>query len=666
MYGTAIRWFVAIVLIGLGIAALVFSLRRPVAIPSIPQSVRLASTAYVDVTQSPLIIDGVSVLPGDLVLLLHQDAANGVYVYAADGTLEQKFGVSQLENATLVVREGDQWAKTVFIAQTDAATKQVTMVNEGRLNSAITTITNADDENGGLKLMTSDSTETAVELKSLKAGLGVVLTDADSYLEVGTSGKSYIQEIARESLTAGQLVGICALRGGVSLAFRSAVSKPHGITLSEQPFLSTRFVCGIGGNKLAYLINGEGALSTQVAEINPLTLAVTVSNHVTTLADYVAHAICKLDDNKFAMMYTRFIPFDTNVYYRIVTLSNGVLSMGSQQNLELDILENDRQVAACYISPNVGVSFHKSNRADADSRIFAFQVASETTLNFTRTSLGASGVGTYETDGLVVRLGATKGVLVSKTTTTSLNVRVFTLAGVTVTLGVDTAVTVPTMFSTTAAYPGTTYIGGTQDEGQFYAVSPADDVFVVMLQGSPSLQRHLIAFTVSGTTVTAGSVLTISGVTENAGGLAVVDATILYVFAAVAADKTYIYKINRSGATLSMSGVIAGPFNTDIKTFLTLDSGDIVGHSLTTTQLSVWMEGMSPSFVGAVQEDVAAGDTANILVSGVDTHQTGLQPGAKYRVLDGSLSLISEAVNDEDVVKDDAVTVLSSTSILVG
>lgn len=190
-----------------------------------------------------------------------------------------------------------------------------------------------------------------------------------------------------------------------------------------------------------------------------------------------------------------------------------------------------------------------------------------------------------------------------------------------------------------------------------HIVSTADDTFWVKSNSA------LIYCTVSSTTVTKEDEVS-RGAGCTAGGL-VKHGTTLYDVRPNATDsKTNgLWTLTQSGGTISATQVSQMSSSTPEARLIASDGTTVIAID---ESQNLWLSKMAGNFIGFLDQAVVAGDTARVLISGIDSNQSGLLAGGYYLVDDGALTAISptETVDTLDDVVN-VVKAISTTQVLI-
>ncbi len=517
------------------------------------------------------------------------------------------------------------------------------------------------------KILIGDGTNMVLSTPTYPTTAGtsgnILTSDGTNWTSAAPTGGSSISTTltASENLTIGQPVGTDNFTAGnISRANRTVSSVAHGVTTPVFSGNNNQLYCAIGGNKFVYLNYTSATSDTlfaQVGSIDTTTMTMTLGTALAVATAFTPSgsnlantAICKLDTDKFVVMYL-LDASTTVIKYRVGTVSGTTITFGTEATFATagSTVVTSSSWGADFISTDKGIMYFKA-ATTTNSKMFAF-TASGTVLT----------IGTGVTPGtqsqlnlasFIKKIGTDKYVLVTPDTGTSIYAQVCTLSGTTITAGTEAQI------STVVSSGGV---------GVLQVVSPATDVFVLRIRGSSSNIALVVACTVSGTTITAGTGVSSTSVANFAlsGGIYALNSSTLYVSGGTSVSNA-IQKFTLSGNTLTLTGVVAQTFTSvGFNGIIAMDNGYMVTADLTSTTLDAWIQGMSNNFIGIVQSSPSQTQTASVVVAGVDANQSGLFPGGSYLVSNGTLTFISSlttvnTLNDLDIVK-----AISTTQIIV-
>lgn len=495
---------------------------------------------------------------------------------------------------------------------------------------------------------------------------GTPANDAGRVPQLETTGKLHpffvgenIQRsfTAKENITAGEPVGISNLvPNNVAKAFTSTYSVAHGVSSPQgvgNAYGSAPIP--VGGDKFVWFTHttaGSDTLFVSCASINTATKVVTCGTAVTVATAFTpvttqlpTVALCKLGTDKFIIFYL-LDSSAVNIKYRVGTISGTTITLGTEATFvtSASTVATSTSFGADFISADKGCFFHK-NATVADSRVYAFTVSGTT-------ATAGTGVNPTYNENLQSRIktiGTDKFVLVTVSTAGSdLNGQVFTCSGGT-TLTAGTAQQLSGVGANVVAV------------GRLTVISPATDVFFCEFTQSGSTSG-ICSATVSTRTITSVTAdLTVGGISGS--GMHYASATQLYLWDFV---NFKIMGATISGSTLSYnSNSLAGVMPSAMLDFFTTDNGYPIAWQIDATNLIVWIFGMSNNILGIAQSAVSAGESVNVIISGVDTNQTGLQAGAYYTVASGGTLTFATSQASTSTAQLGVWKAISTTEILV-
>lgn len=451
---------------------------------------------------------------------------------------------------------------------------------------------------------------------------------------------------AAEDLTIGRPVGVSnGYDGYVARAYRRNQTVSLGITGQSNFTAKQDTFCPIGGNKFAFLdtVSADDSLYVTISSVDQDTKTLTRGTPLAATADITyngneaTYAICKLDTDKFIVFYVEDAS-TLQLKYRVGTVSGTTITYGVAANV--DVASSAITYVTCdQIGTDKGVVFIGKTTV-TDSRLIVFTVSGTTTAIGVEKSIGTTIDNAVEFS-MVKKVATDKFILVCSSNSTSPNYcQVGTISGTTITLGTETV-----WSDTDSIY-----------NYQVVVSVPEDNHVVILAYSTVGL---LVAGTISGTTPTFGT--TVTGVGNERGMIATSPTEIL----TANSSNSTLYQYSLSGTGISLVGTYILPLGLNTTRLLLLDSGYWMVVYVSGTDFYTFIKGMSNSFIGVAQATVNAGETVSVLISGVDTHQTGLSPGAFYLASDGLFSLSSSiaATTTRDTLN--VVKALSTTEVLI-
>lgn len=512
---------------------------------------------------------------------------------------------------------------------------------------------------GTVTPLASQTVPGKVELATDQQALDRDDTDGPNPLVVQPSQIDYANEAiftAAQDLTAGDVVGASNLvSNNIALAARDGndVAANHGIT-NNQLASSLNHYAPIGGDKYVYLnynTTSSDSLFAQVVQIDRDAMDISVGTAATVATAFTpggtglpVACVCKLDTDKFIVFYL-LDSSTTDIKYRVGTVSGTTITFGTEATFvtAASTVATSNSFCADFLETDKGVFVFKAATTTSSSAV-AFTVSGTVATAGTPVGLGANSQANG--NSTVKRIATDKFVLV---TGSNEYLQVGSISGTTIAMGTEV---------------GVAGIAGNEVQG---LISPADDVFVAVFEEDNN-SSWLVAATVSGTTITAGTPLEIPGpgFSGRADGIVAIDAnTYIVPFG----TSSIVNQVTRSGTALTDAGVVINPkpINGVIAVF-EMDNGYyIFTDFIEDTEVTAWIEGMSNNFIGVIQNTVSRGDTdARVKFSGVDSNQSGLAPGNIYQVNAGALSLADiESTANDTLSEQLTVTSISDTEILI-
>ena len=490
-------------------------------------------------------------------------------------------------------------------------------------------------------LVIEDSSASYAKKKVLASAFGV-----------GQPGQFLKNFTSRTVLTLGQPVGISNLIDSyVSPSALSSASVAHGVTTPTGSSFLSRARCSIGGDKFVHLIQtsaGSDTLFAQVVSVNTTTNAFTAGTAATVATAFAPNtssskiynvSVCKLDTDKFIVFYV-LDSATTFVKYRVGTVSGTTITFGTEADFYTigSTMVTSNAICSHQISTDKGVVVMKA-ATSSNSRVVAFTTSGTVATIGTGVALGANNQANNDACG-IRKIGTDKFAVVSASGT-SFYSQVGTISGTTITLGSEV----------------TTTIGTLNSNADLTIISPATDVYIVLTGVSGGSSANLLAFSVSGTVPTAGSLLTVTGTTIGNNCILIEkDTTTSYLFNIQGKE---IYTITRSGTTLTSSLSISKfTSNTTTQFAVYMDNGYPVTCNVDSTDLSGWIYGMSNNFIGFAQSSVSAGQQVAVSYTGIDTNQSGLIAGSAYDPSGGVLTVTANSFTSNTIKAISATEVI--------
>lgn len=469
----------------------------------------------------------------------------------------------------------------------------------------------------------------------------------DTEINSGSSGTT-IRVTAAEDLTIGQPVGASnLLNNSVSKAGIQGYSDTVGFAV----ILDGERTIQIATDKVAvvYQETATSNLNVNVSSVdrtdfqNAFAFGATglVTNDIFSFsADLFPYDICQLDTDKFAVIYVEAAD-DTKLRYRIATVVGTVITYGVAADL-VTAPDSIRNVSCTFISTDKAiVSYAVNNAGTFESYTIAFTAAGTIATPGAAVQIISGGdelgcriVGKVATDKFAV--------LIENISSGGGDCVVGTLAGTVITLGAVVQITV----------------NYNRDASVDDMTSPADNVVVFSYE--PNV---LIAGTIVGTVPTFGASVALLG--GNPTGIIATSATEILIFGGA---QEFISKSTLAGNVLSASQIVANEidqtFISNRRPFINMGTYFlIIGFS--GTSLNYFIQGMANGFIGIVQSNVSMGGIVSVLINGVDSHQTGLQPGAYYLISSAGLTFIANNITINSINDIQYVKAISPTSIVI-
>ncbi len=466
---------------------------------------------------------------------------------------------------------------------------------------------------------------------------------------------------AAQDLTAGMAVGITNLLDNqLASALATIKSAAHGITSPQLSGNQTTFA-PIGGDKYVYLQDTTATSDTlfaQIVSINRATQAITLGTVATVGTAITPNSgknmtVCKLDTDKFIIFYLADAS-TTAIQYRVGTVSGTTITFGTAATFvtAASTLATGEGIQSDFLSTDKGImSF--GTASGANGRAVCFTTSGTVATAGTAVDPG----GNFTTVGnplFIKKIGTDKFVLVCNQTN-ELHAIVGTVSGTTITFGTQV---------------GSGVLTSAVRLNALQVVSPATDVFVVCWPNSTTAE-NITACTVSGTTVTMGTTLVMSAsITASAAvGIYAQSSSVLYVFYN-GASNTRATKLTLSGTTLTSIGTVL--YDTNILTaagVITMDNGYfVVADNTGATNHTLFYQGMAYNFLGFVQSVYSRGQTvsgSDVIISGVESNQSGLVAGAFYQVSNGILTIVDPAASATTPVAQSIVKAISPTQVII-
>jgi hypothetical protein len=444
---------------------------------------------------------------------------------------------------------------------------------------------------------------------------------------------------ASEDITTGMLLGSSGFKNDyVGRARRIDTIASHGISSpvnDGQP----RFFCPIGGKKFVHLnynTASSDSLFVQVGEINDsnvlsLGTVVTVATAITPVAGGKNMTVAKLDTDKFIVLYVKDSS-TTQLFYRIGTVSGTTITLGTEAVLTTagSTIATSEAIEADFIDIDKVAIVYKCATA-SNSRVLVATASGTVATAGTPVSLGAT-INTNQVS--IIKKIATNKFVIACVITDSAYAQVGTISGSTITLGSEQQI-----LATTSVI----------EQGVFSLNSHTTDGFVLCCRRGAG-EANLLACTVSGTTITAGTPQILG--THSSATCRIFPITPTFILVSNmtnTANQRQMKGYTLSGTVFTAiggSGFLNKTSQFRMSGQVLLDSGDWLGLLVDATNVSAWVYGMSNNFIGVAQNTAPKGSPVTVLISGVDENQSNLITGNYYQVTDAGLV----AIGDDETV----------------
>lgn len=504
--------------------------------------------------------------------------------------------------------------------------------------------------NGGLNVALSDPNADRILFWDDSAGQYAYLTAGSGLVIAGTtisaSGTVLNTTLtANEDLTAGQTVGISNFVTGDKIARAGRFNQ--AITMGITDDITLRYpnlMCPIGGDKFAFLSmqNSDDGLYVTVGDVDTDTLTTTLGTAVAVTNDIFsdgnAFCICKLDTDKFIVLY-REDASTTIIKYRIGTVSGTTITLGAAATFTTGASQVD-SIASTYLSTDKAVMFYGC-ATPTDSAV----------ITFTTTGTATNVVGTPASVGTTLDNNLSK-ISIKKTDTDT-----FILASASGYAQVGTCI--GTTNSTIGSEVQFSATASSVSFGIYISVLTSSLV-VISYETSSSIPEY-IAGTIAGTTPTFGTPFTGGQYDLPIYG----DSTTSFLTQQMTGSGQ-VRRYTISGTTITLDKIVILGMNNDLN-FIAMDNSYyvLVGAGGSTT-FAINVQGMSNSFLGIAQATVAKGATVSVLYSGEDANQTGLVAGGVYEPNGtGGLTLLSSSSTTFTSGKSPQIKAINSTTVII-
>jgi len=441
-----------------------------------------------------------------------------------------------------------------------------------------------------------------------------------------TNGNTIIQAIASENLTIGTPVGISnTLDNYIAKAVTSSYIKTS-IGFATNGYIRA---AEISTDKIAvfYMENTSNDLYLVITTVNTSDFgnAFTFGTPVLISSDYFSSDpelfdLHKLSTDKLALFYvTASNP--NKISYVVMNVAGLIPTLGAVNFLATATTGNISQLKSCQMTTDKGVLGWTTTILSAEIIAYTFTgtvanpgVQTNLSVNF------SSGFGI----GKVMTAGNDKFITTAFNSSSDRYVQIGTLTGTTISLGL--AVSCDNS-CTSGFIPVIT--------------SPNTDVIVMGYRASSGgSATNIIAATISGTTPNFGPIIP-GGSVEL--GFYVNSPTEIYVHNAGNQIAKLTLLGNTITKTISAIGVGVNYSLGDGKGMINMN-GYFICMNINDDNLQYFIQGMATQFIGIVQSTVAKGSTADVIVSGIDSNQSGLNAGSLYSVAAGILNMSSTGI----------------------
>lgn len=349
--------------------------------------------------------------------------------------------------------------------------------------------------------------------------------------------------------------------------------------------------------------------------------------------------IVTLDTDKFAVTAFTSVTNPYTIEVVVCTVSGTTITVGNSDSFSEPSTDNANNVMCVQLATDRFAMVVGGTQAGSHCDLFEVTVSGNTPTIGTQEILDNS---TQRISGIEV-IDTDKVAVVNDT-----NIWIATVSGGTWTVG--SPVTMSTSTGTVV--------------GRFGIKSAATDtVYVATLTSNVTIEY----FTVSGTVPT--SVDTLNSLSTSSTSMTLVsDQTDVFLISqTVTAGENGASKLSILGGTT----IVSSPFipfdisdNPSTNTMFAnqvLEGSDYFGicqsNNNATGNLLEFIyhvQGMTPYFIGIAQATTARGASVNVLITGVDSNQTGLTPGALYNAFEGGI--VNTATQTFDTLKAQSAT----------
>jgi hypothetical protein len=329
-------------------------------------------------------------------------------------------------------------------------------------------------------------------------------------------------------------------------------------------------------------------------------------------AFYAAPTLVKLNTDKFAyLLFNDTVNYDMEVV--VCTVSGTTITVGGSDNVTSG--DNAAYISAVQLATDRFAMILSTSGTGGVADLYEVSVSGTTPTIGTLQNITGS-----NTIALIEKIATDKIAILYEGF-----VKICTVSGGVWTLG--TSLATPVTFSDSAQRLG--------------LISITDNEFYVAGANSGTGLVYAYKYTVSGTTPT----LAASGSFTGAGLDTIVlltDNTDIFLFTQLTAQKG-VQKLTVDGATIEFSRIITVDLSQDLTSTISILQNTVIKGAdyygiwqydgtgtLDQINYNYHIQGMNDYFIGFVQAVTSRGAQVSILISGVDTHQSGLTQGTIY------------------------------------
>jgi len=328
--------------------------------------------------------------------------------------------------------------------------------------------------------------------------------------------------------------------------------------------------------------------------------------------------VCKLADGKFAVAYCES---GAPTYTRFVagTVSGTTITLGTAVDYDTSA-NNVKALTICSTNTDEGVV--GITKATSGSGVVAFTTSGTTPTTGALVGLDAN----FDDDVEITscKINTSKFIIA---TDNAGRAHCGTISGTTITLG------------TVNQYDSNSIISGAGGSSySFEIISHTNDAFCISYKTTSSSTYGIIAGTVSGTTITAGTFLELTYGTNF--HLYPKSSSQLYF----SSTNSLIYKVSISGTTLTLGDCIYKGNQNVVGIYSLVNMGSYFIQFISFSgSISYFIEGMATGFIGIIQSDTLKGEYCNILNTGQSGGLSGLKDGGLYTIANGVFTRANES-----------------------